>query len=225
MKTRNLVILIAWLLCIGAVAAVLAQRNQLASLRAGQVQTASGNSGGSQAAAGSSSTQAPDDSEVASAELLQLRSKVTQLTARKRELAKVVEESESLKAQLAAAPTNSGGLPVPGYIRRNQAQFLGYSTPENTVQSWLWALQTRDVDKVLQAFSPDEARSMEAGMRANGGAEQFFRRVGPIPGFAIQSREILPDGSSELQVYIAPQLPPQKIELHLVNGEWKMSRW
>jgi hypothetical protein len=88
MKTRNLVILIAWLLCIGAVAAVLAQRNQLASLRAGQVQTASGNSGGSQAAAGSSSTQAPDDSEVASAELLQLRSKVTQLTARKRELAR-----------------------------------------------------------------------------------------------------------------------------------------
>jgi hypothetical protein len=86
-------------------------------------------------------------------------------------------------------------------------------------------LQTRDVDKVLQAFSPDEARSMEAGMRANGGAEQFFRRVGPIPGLAIQSREILPDGSSELQVYIAPQLPPQKIELHLVNGEWKMSRW
>jgi len=224
MKKRKPVILLAWLLSIGVLGAVLWQRNQLTSLRAAQIQiSSSGTDSATVTSVGTEARSAPDQ-DAASSELLKLRAQVTQLTARKRELAGVAEESEKLKVQLAAGSTNSG-LPMPGYIRRNRAQFLGYSTPENTVQSWLWAIQNHDVQRVLQALTPADAKNLQDGIRASGDPEGFFKGVGAIPGLAIQSRQTMPDGSEELQVYIAPQIPPQKLQLQLVNGEWKMSRF
>ena len=225
MKIRKVVILLAWLSLIGALGAVLWQRNQLTSLRAAQIQNSSSRT--DSATVTSVVTEAPSapDQDAASRELLQLRAQVTKLTARKRELAGVAKESEKLKVQLTAGATNSGGLPVAGYIRRNQAQFLGYSTPENTVQSWLWAIQNHDLERVLQALTPADAKTLQAGIRASGDPDGFFKGVGAIPGLAIQSRQTMPDGSEELLVYIAPQVPPQKLQLQLVNGEWKMSRF
>jgi len=204
MKIRKVVILLAWLSLIGALGAVLWQRNQLTSLRAAQIQNSSSRT--DSATVTSVVTEAPSapDQDAASRELLQLRAQVTKLTARKRELAGVAKESEKLKVQLTAGATNSGGLPVAGYIRRNQAQFLGYSTPENTVQSWLWAIQNHDLERVLQALTPADAKTLQAGIRASGDPDGFFKGVGAIPGLAIQSRQTMPDGSEELQVYIAP---------------------
>ena len=225
MKTRKSVILLAWLLSIGALAAALWQRSQLTALRAAQIQTSNSGTDSDAVTSVVGETPSAPDTDAVSREVLQLRAQVTQLSARKRELAAVAHESETLKAQLATVGTNSGGLPVPCYIRRNQAQFLGYSTPENTVQSWLWAIQNHDVERFLQALSPGDAKTLQAGIRASGDSDGFFKGVGAIPGLAIQSRQTMPDGSVELQVYIAPQIPSEKIQLQLVNGEWKMSRF
>ena len=123
MKKRKPVILLAWLLSIGVLGAVLWQRNQLTSLRAAQIQTSSSGTESATVTSVGTEAQSDPDQDSASSELLKLRAQVTQLTARKRELAGVAEESEKLKVQLAAGSTNSG-LPMPGYIRRNRAQFL-----------------------------------------------------------------------------------------------------
>jgi hypothetical protein len=153
---------------------------------------------------------------------MRLRAQVTRLTARKRELAGVVEESERLKAQLATNSAAAGGLPVPGYVRRAQAMFLGYSTPENTMQSWLWAIQNQDSAKMLQAFSTDEAQGLQARMGPDS-VKRIFKDLEILPGLAVQSRQNFPDGSVELEVYLVPNLPSQKVRLHQdLNGEWKM---
>ena len=223
MKARNLATALAWLVALGAVAAVLVQRSQIAALRTDSAQTPGPRTDASTGAQGE--TPSVQDTDAESRELLQLRSEVTRLTARKRELADVGRESESLQAQLAATATNAGGLPVPSYVRRSQARFLGYGTPQNTLQSWLWALQNRDFEKILQAFSPDESKALQTGIRSEEDLEKFFKGAGAIPGLGILNTQTKPDGTTELQVYVAPQIPPQTIQLQLVNGEWKMSRF
>lgn len=161
--------------------------------------------------------------ESVSPELLRLRSEITRLSARKSELANVTQEGESLRARLADAQTNApaGSRLPPGYIRKAEAQFVNYSTPENTIQSFLWALQRHDVPRFLEALLPEEAQSMRNRIGMSGEAESF-KGWDALPGMAVQSRQDLPDGTVELQVEIGPGLPSQKIQLRQLNGEWKL---
>src|SRR5205814_6918127 len=88
----------------------------------------------------------PSDAPPVSLELLRLRNDVARLAGRRRELAGVRAENERLSVQLAARGTNSSvrtGLP-PNYMRKAQARLVGYNTPEETVQSFLWAVQNHD---------------------------------------------------------------------------------
>jgi hypothetical protein len=219
MNKRIFLIFLAWSLCFGAGWAVMAQRRELTRLRAEQ-EHAVVRAGPAYSEIddnkGSAETDAVADAD--SGELLRLRSEVTRLNARKRELAEVVKTHEHLRAQLASGPTNTAGNQLPpGYIRKSEAQFAGYSTPENTVQTFLWAVHRHDINGLLQSFSPE----MSAKIAANGGADSFFKNAGPMPGLAIRSRNNLPDGSVELEIEIGPSMPTDKLHLSPINGEWK----
>jgi hypothetical protein len=213
---------LACLVCVGTVYAVMLQRQELRALQAQP---------SSEQTAQSSLNQSEDPKKTgsgteASSELLRLRSEVTRLSARKRELAHVVQEAEQLRAQLASAQTNSpaGSRLPPGYIRKSQAQMVGYSTPENTVQSFLWALQQHDASSVLRAFTPAQAQALRARFEPPAQPEQgFFKETDQLPGLAIEGRRNLPDGSVQLQVTFAPGLPSQTFRLQVVNGEWKLA--
>jgi hypothetical protein len=220
MNRRILLIGLAWALCLGSVSAVWIQQNRLANLRARLRTSDNANNhiaGGSSAPdtlTQSAGSNALSDEE--SRELLRLRAEVTALTARKRELAGVVEASEQLHKQLNAPATNSGGVPLPeGYVRRANAQFLGYGTPEATVQSWLWAIQHHDIEKLLGALTPEYASKQ-------GDLETVFKRMEALPGLSILGHEDLPDHSVELQVLIGPNVPPMKLHFQFLEGEWKM---
>jgi len=225
MSARNLLSILAFVLCLGTVYAVVVQRQQLLQLRAQrqlQVTQAEGT-----VLVPQSSELAPTlSADDATPELLRLRSDVTRLTAKKRELAGVAEEGERLRTQLAASQTNvpkENRLP-PGYIRKAEAKMMGYSTPENTLQSLLWALQRHDAESLLRAFTPSVAQGLSSRIQqSNEAAEAFFKEADPMPGMAIQGRDNLSDGSVELHVTFGPGTPPQKIRLQVVNGEWKLS--
>lgn len=229
MNSRNLLIAAAWLLCIGTVSAVLLTRSQLANLRTRQsnatqpAAAANRPDSGLQTDFTASTSDASADS---SRELMQLRAEVTRLTARKRELANVGETSARLRAQLDSPQTNSDSIPIPpGYIRRSYAQFRGFSTPEASLESWLWALHNHDFTNMLRALSPDQPQHFQARMAVKDKPADFFKETDILPGLAIQSRREMPDGSVELQVFIAPNMPPQNMHFHLLNGEWKMAQW
>ena len=215
-----------WLLAGVAFCGVLLQRQELIALRTQREQTVLGEASAAPfplPVTNGLSTTAPAES--ISPELLRVRSEVTRLSARKRELMSVTEEAERLRAELAAPQTNSTsgiGLP-PGYIRKAEAQFVGYSTPENTMQSFLWAVHHHDVARLLEVFSPTEAQSMRGRLGISGEPEQgFFKALDQLPGMAFQNHQDLPDGSVELQMEIGPGVPPQKIHLRPFNGEWKV---
>jgi hypothetical protein len=214
--------------CFLALWAVQAQRRQLTALRAEQEQQQASAPGAGSAEAAQRSAEQPEEQhaapETVSSELLRLRGEVTRLNLRKRELAGVEGEGQRLRAELAKASNQPGSevsLP-PGFVRKSEAKNQGYSTPEATMETFLWALQHHDATNLLNAFAGPGANQVQLALeRSAQTGEDFFKGSDVIPGLAIQNRTNLPDGSVNLTLEVAPGAPTQTLRLQSVNGEWK----
>lgn len=158
-----------------------------------------------------------------SPELLRLRSDVSQLNARKAGLVHVVKENQRLHAELRRANTNAARL-APGYIRRTEARMVGFGSPQATIETMLWALQNRDYDRFLEAFTPDAAERMRARTsNSAGGVEQFHVEAQALIGMGVTERISNPDGSIQLKIQVLPELPPADVRLVNMAGEWKLA--
>jgi hypothetical protein len=218
------------IVCLLILWGVWSQGSQLAGLRAEQQQLLAARadntvSPGTAEVADASSGASPP-ALVATPELLRLRNDVTQLTERRRELAGARAENERLRAQLASRDTNGPGgfhLP-PGYVRLSEARMVGYNTPDDTLQSLLWATQKHDLTNVLQAFMPEMAEQFRAQAGKSPQSIEDFFSTYQAPGIAILSRRPQPDGSVELEVETVPGAPPDRISLRPVGGQWKIDQ-
>jgi len=233
MNKRNVITVLAVVLCTGAVWRVTVQRQELVRVRAEQRRLITLSDPASQAPTTQNggdfeAQKAANPAEAVPPELLQLRAEVQRLTRRLSELSAVSKEAEQLQAQLQNSRTNSAAgvrLP-PGYLRKSQAQNVGYNTPEDTMQTFLWALQNRDLTNLTLAFKPETAERIglttqpELGFigRANPG----LRMASAIPGLRIVSRRQEPDGAFELEVEFAPGLQ-STMRLEAINGQWKIA--
>jgi hypothetical protein len=221
-------------MCLATLWGVWGQRGQLAGLRAEQQKLVAqlaaradgaASLGKAEASAAGAETQAP--ALVATPELLRLRSEVTRLTERRRELASVRGENERLRSQVARWGTNgpAGVRLPPGYIRKSEARMVGYNTPENTLQSLLWAVQNHDLTNVLRAFTAESVEHFLAqAARSNRSIEDFFRDSAALPGMAIvDRRQDTNDGLIELEVEWVPGMPHVEIPFQQTNGQWKIA--
>ena len=219
--------------CLATLWGVWGQRSELAALRAEQQQSlaqraARAEGWVSHAAAEHSAASAttPPTNLAVTPELLRLRSEVTRLSERRRELAGVRAENEQLRAQVASRGTNGpGGFQLPpGYIRRGEARMVGYKTPENTLQSLLWAMHNHDLTNVLQAFVPERAEELRARVgESREATEEYFRKTKMLVGMRVVKQETdASDGSVALVIEVLPGMPPPPITFRQVNGQWKM---
>ena len=160
-----------------------------------------------------------------SLELLRLRNQVSQLLRRQRELANVQTENERLRTRIATARTNAAnGLPL-GYIRKSEARNMGYTSPEATLQTLLWAIQNRDFTNLVASFTAESAREMQEQMKRSGNSvAEFFKDAEFLPGFNVLNRVATGDDALELKVEIVPGngAYAQPMRFRLINGEWKM---
>jgi hypothetical protein len=221
------------LVCLAALWGVWGQRNQIAGLRAEQQQSLAqpaaspdGPASPGTAEAPGATSGTPQPALIITPELLRLRNEVTRLTERQRELAGVRADNERLRAQVASKGTNGhGGFQLPpGYVRKSAARFVGYNSPDDTIQSLLWSIQNRDTTNLLQAFAPDQADQLREQLaQATRSSGDFFSDAGSVPGMAILNRKQLPDGSVELEVEMAPGLNPAPIRMRQFGGQWKIT--
>jgi len=223
LKTRFLITFLAILLCLAAVCAVAARQKQLARLRAEERDTLSDLSQISAPPAAPSESSSPHEAPAASTELLRLRSEVAQLTQRRQALAGVAAENRALKSQLASGATNapSGVELPPGFLRKSQAQLVGYASPQDTLQSLLWAVQNRDLTNLLQALTPEAAHWLTARKSAHT-AQELFDEIDTFVGMAVVATNQQPGGGLELEVETIPGRPPVPIGFQQINGEWKI---
>ena len=220
MKTPNVITALLSLVCLVAVFGVLTQQRELTSLRAEQKHvlgqlTAEPNESSQPAAL------PPNDVPEAAGsnpELLQLRSEITRLTQRKRELAGVAAENDKLRGDVAARANRPGGR----LLLSSTARMAGYNTPEDTIESLLWALQHGDMTNFLQAFAPEVAQALPIQSQEvwTNAMNEFHEQ---FTGLSILGRRELPDGRVELTVQLAGrEEPEQPVHLKQVNGQWKL---
>ena len=212
------------------------QRSELAGLRAEQQQLvahlaarAEGPASPATAEPSAAGATTPPTNLAVTPELLRLRSEVTQLTERRRELAGVRAENERLRAELASRTTNgAAGFRFPtGYVRKSDARMVGYNTPDDTLQSLLWAVRNQDLTNVLQAFAPQKAKALQVEFGQSGQSiEDYFHKTGGFFGVRIVDRsQVVNDGSLLVQVELVPGMPGPQIVFRQINGQWKIDSW
>jgi hypothetical protein len=225
MSSRSLVTFISILLCLGGLWAVLGQRQRIQTLRANQRTLGSVESQDTPTSIAPQAPEEPALADAGQAELLRLRGQVTRLNARKRELASVVAENERLKTQSAVKETSRVVAPLPaGYIRLAESANVGCHTPEDTLQSFFWAVKKGDVSALQQVFTPAGFDTFQRQLQQSDlSMDRFFQESGNLPGFALRSRRELADGLVEVEIEIAPGIPANRARLERVNGIWKLS--
>jgi hypothetical protein len=161
-------------------------------------------------------------------ELLQLRAEVARLSQQQRELAVTRQENERLRLQLENRRTNhaAAGFMGTGYVRKSELKWLGYNSPEDTLQSLFWAMKNHDLDKLLGALTSEQAQQFrEAFQLTHDSAEQFFKSQEPgmPPGFRISDRHQNDDGTILLRVDVAPDIPGETFTFRQIGGQWKIA--
>ena len=231
MNARSFSVVVCTVACLATLTCVLVQGRQLANLRTEKQRLASDfrptedSSSQSPVAQPMPESAEPRPTASPSLELLRLRSDVSRLTTRRRELFGVTNENARLRAQLQDRMANARAAPAlpPGYVLRSKAQRVGFNTPDDAIQSFLWALQNRDFNEFLQALTPESARQIGTQLGQSGNStNEFFQRVEGWVGMAILDRRQLTDGSIEANVEIVPGIPALKLHFQLIGGQWKI---
>jgi hypothetical protein len=99
-------------------------------------------------------------------------------------------------------------------------RFVGYATPEDTLQSLFWAGHNHDFTNLLQAFVPEKAQLLQTQFEA-GGAESFFQKADSLIDIRILDRKQGTDGTVVLSVEIVPGESPEHVPFRQVNGQWR----
>jgi len=208
---------------------VVSQRNELAKLQSEYDRTLSSLSGiGFDADAAPPqppSQTGPFDNNGPSSELLRLRSEINRLAGQKRMLANVEQENQRLQLELRKKPTSApGSIPLPpGYIKKSEAEFAGYSSPEATIQSFLWAIKTKDFERLKQAFRPDLAESFDARIAQTQSADAIFKEAESLPGMRVVNQERISDQEIVVSIEVIPGDEPARVTFTKVNAEWKIA--
>ena len=156
-----------------------------------------------------------------SREVLQLRNQVGQLRRRRDELLPVRAEHDRLVLELAARGTNASGLPR-NFIRKSEARLVGYSSPEATLQSFLYAIRNRDLTNFFQAFTPEGVSQLKSqGLESPDRLQKLFDESQDLIGLSILDQKRQQDLISA-NVQILPGVPPTPILFRLVDSQWKM---
>jgi len=171
-------------------------------------------------------------------ELLQLRAEVARLSQQQRELAGTRAENEKLRSELENRRTNSPARKGAAYIRASEAKWLGYNTPEDTLQSLFWAAQNRNQVKFLEGLTPEAAEDLNSLFKNSDNPEEaakrFFEEEGFPSGFRIIGRDQVADGAVALKVEVLkpkPRADPgvevdssEQVSFQQIAGQWKMSK-
>jgi hypothetical protein len=236
MTSRSLITVVFVALCGAALWGILAQGRQVSELRAEQkrLESARPATDASHAEIIATPIPTPDVPR----ELLQLRAEVARLSQQQRELSAARQENQKLRQQLENRRTNHAAKHLgSSYIRTSDAKWVGYNTPEDTLQSLFWAAKNRNVEKFLEGLTPETVDDLknQIGKSDNPTAaiESLLENAVDLPPvFEIVGREQLPDGSIGLRVQIVRGNAddsravdtPEPLGFKQIGGQWKLSK-
>jgi len=171
------------------------------------------------------------------AELLRLRSEVTQFRERTNQIAALTETNEKLLASLnesKSSRTNvarkkepQDALPQDIHPRAGW-MFRGYNSPEDTVESVNWAIMKGDKGTFLAGFAPELRSKIESDLNDKDFQEEMNRMR--TSEFRILDREMQSDDQMTLTVYFTrPDESGNEVGksedtvFRKIDGQWKIA--
>lgn len=158
------------------------------------------------------------------AELLRLRSQITQLTERQREYAQIRAENDRLRASASAidATAQNTNVPFIDYVRLSAAQWVGLNTPEHSFESYLWLLKNRAFTDLPRILTPDAMNRVRDSVPPS----EFHFRVTMLAAVRVVNQERLSDTHIRAQLETIPRLRfvnnNPLIQFQLIDGEWRV---
>jgi hypothetical protein len=156
-------------------------------------------------------------------ELLRLRNEVTQLR----------QQAESAKRTARLAPpagtASATRSATPGYISRDQAAPVGYSTPEAALQTITWATLHGTPEQKAEGLSPELLGNAEAYRNFESGRSEG---AAVLQGMQIMARKSVADNLVEMKLRLdadpipgqpSGQIPMTILSLVKVGTEWKIA--
>lgn len=131
------------------------------------------------------------------AELADLRQQVEALRHRTNDIAGLETEIQRLKTVLstAASSVDGGGTPpeVPAtdIYPRDSWMFVGYDTPENTIQSIIWAVSEGDENTYAAGVTPELGNELQSEFEDGSFASDGPLEMGDVTGYRIVDRNVV----------------------------------
>jgi hypothetical protein len=155
-------------------------------------------------------------------ELPGLRSQAGQLRRQAADLEKLRAENQRLQAQLKSGTTQGGaaGLPL-DFITRDALRDMGQATPENTMQTFFWAMSTGNVQRAAQC-SVNGADMLARMPDLEAEAKDMVKQASAFPGFRIAEKTNLAPDEVQLGIEAKPGGVVAPVKFKFDSGQWKI---
>jgi len=161
-------------------------------------------------------------------ELLRLRNEIRQLRAQKREAEKLREENQRLAAEIKSGNVTPPKLSdMEGYVAKETWANIGFTTPEATLQTLLWAMSTANLEQLLQCVIPEAARHFQQQLERQPDQfrKDFFGEgnlLSKVTGFRIAERTTLAEDKIRLGIQVVANGAILPLEIWRVGNDWKV---
>lgn len=154
-------------------------------------------------------------------ELMKLRGEVGVLRQQTNELEKLRVENKRLKAIPESQPAKSAPVVSQNDFPKSSWAFAGYATPENALQTWVWALDKGDKKMILASLTADQQNLFKDL------TDVELSQPSPFTAYHVISTEVISD--EIMNVTVDSDFPDgrttgkQKYKFMKVGTGWKMA--
>lgn len=163
--------------------------------------------------------------EVELAELQQLREEVESLRQRTNEIATLRSELTRLRGAISqasgAADAGPPDVPAEDIYPRDSWQFAGYDTPENALESLMWAVSQGDQDSYVAGITPELQGNLASDLADGSFAMDAPLEMSDVSGYRIVDREVVSDDEVNITIYVDGEDDVMPVPLRRTdNGDW-----
>jgi hypothetical protein len=163
------------------------------------------------------------------AELENLRQQVESLRHRTNEVASLQTEIRRLRSAMSAVGNTVAGntppdVPASDIYPRDFWTFVGYDTPENTIQSLFWAISNGDEDSYAAGLTPELRDEMQNEFGDGSFADEGPLESSDITGYRIVDRDVISDNEVTVTVFVDGENDVVPIVLDKTDGGWVVAQ-
>lgn len=160
-------------------------------------------------------------------ELGRLRGEVTQLRDAARQAEELARQNEQLRSLAEQAQTRTTApppqQPVAQYSRE-QWKFAGYSSPEATLVSAIWAMSAGDPAAYLDSLTPEEQARMAKAWEGKDETEVAAKQqadVSTITGIRVLAQQFTSNNEVTMSVAIEGTDRTERVTVRRIGNDWK----